>query len=264
MKQHLDRSTVGSGSGTAGRGPVGVAGDSAVREVVQMPEAFVGVLSHELRTPVTTIYGASKVLSRTASRITSRQRRQLLADIEAEAERLFRLVEDLLVLARFESPEAPAMRHEPALLQRVLPALLEQERGRWPLHEFRLDVPLGLPAIAADRTGVEQVVRNLLGNAAKYSPLGSVVELTAHDAETEVEVQVLDEGRGFPPEEASRLFELFYRSPSTSRTIGGAGIGLFVCRRLVEAMGGRIWARPRPAGGAEFGFALPVLSEEEP
>jgi two-component system sensor histidine kinase KdpD len=104
-------------------------------------------------------------------------------------------------------------------------------------------------------------VRNLLSNAAKYGGVGSTVTIAAEAGEGEVLVRVLDDGPGFPPEEANRLFELFYRSPGTAGAATGAGIGLFVCARLVSAMGGRIWAAPREGGGAEFGFALTELDE---
>jgi len=149
------------------------------------------------------------------------------------------------------------------LLQRVLPTVVGSEEGRWPDVTFSLDVPPGLPTVVADPTYVEQVIRNLLSNAAKYGGHGTTVE-TRVDADTrEVRVRILDDGPGFPPEEADRLFELFFRSARTARAAAGAGIGLFVCARLIRAMGGRIWAANRPEGGSEFGFSLQVMTEEE-
>jgi len=115
--------------------------------------------------------------------------------------------------------------------------------------------------VSADPTYVEQVIRNLLSNAAKYGGEGSTVHVSASAGDGEVVVRVLDDGPGFPSAETARLFDLFYRSPGTAATASGAGIGLFVCARLVAAMGGRIWAEPRDGGGAEFGFALPELQE---
>jgi signal transduction histidine kinase len=116
--------------------------------------------------------------------------------------------------------------------------------------------------VLGEATYVEQITRNLLSNAAKYSPAGSAIRVTVRHDEGEVVTLVLDEGIGIGPGDEEHLFELFYRSAHASRQAAGAGIGLFVCRQLVEAMGGRIWAR-RPSGtGAEFGFALPVHVEE--
>ena len=111
-------------------------------------------------------------------------------------------------------------------------------------------------------TYVEQVLRNLLANAMKYGGPSATARVVAEPGDHEVVVRVLDRGRGFDPAEAARLFELYYRSPSVARTLSGSGIGLFVCARLIEAMGGRIWATNRADGGAEFGFTLRELADE--
>jgi signal transduction histidine kinase len=225
-------------------------------------DTFIGVLSHELRTPVTTIYGNSKLLGSPDRNLAEEVREDVLKDIETEAERLYRLVEDLLVLARYSREDQTESRNEPLLLQRIVPSVLQSELRRWPLTRFEVDVDPGLPAVQGDRTYVEQVVRNLLSNAAKYSGEGTTVTVRLEDAEDEVRVRVLDQGPGFSPEDADRLFELFYRAAQTAARVSGAGIGLFVCKRLVEAMGGTIWATPRPEGGAEFGFTMNVFTEE--
>ncbi len=107
------------------------------------------------------------------------------------------------------------------------------------------------------------MIRNLLSNAAKYGGRGTTVETVVEAAGPEVLVRILDNGPGFPADEADRLFELFFRSARTARTAAGAGIGLFVCARLIRAMGGRIWASNRPDGGAEFGFSLRVMPEDD-
>ncbi|HZC32976.1 MAG TPA: GAF domain-containing protein [Candidatus Bathyarchaeia archaeon] len=224
-------------------------------------DTFIGVLSHELRTPVTTIYAGSKVLARSEG-LSDETQREIFDDIANEAERLHRLVEDVVAMTRF-GEEAGELGAEPVLLQRVLPTVVGSEEGRWPDVTFSLDVPAGLPTVVADPTYVEQVIRNLLSNAAKYGGQGTTVE-TKVDADLgEVRVRILDDGPGFPPEEADRLFELFFRSARTARAAAGAGIGLFVCARLIRAMGGRIWAANRPEGGSEFGFSLQVMTDED-
>jgi K+-sensing histidine kinase KdpD len=234
---------------------------TASRRARAQREAFLGILSHELRTPITTIYAGSKVLAREEP-LHSDTRRELAADISAEAERLFRLVEDLLVMTRVERGVLH-LANEPVLLQRVLAAAIRLEATHWPTTRIRLTGPTDLPAVAGDATYVEQVIRNLLSNAAKYSPRDATIEVRLEDVGDEVVVRVLDRGRGFQSEESDDLFELFYRSPATAAQASGAGIGLFVCRRLITAMGGRIWARPRPDGGAEFGFALRRYTDPE-
>jgi K+-sensing histidine kinase KdpD len=107
------------------------------------------------------------------------------------------------------------------------------------------------------------VLRNLLSNAAKYSPVGTEVDVVVERVGDEVIVRVLDQGSGVGAEELGDLFSLFYRSPTTAATASGAGIGLFVCDRLIRAMGGRIWARRRPTGGSEFGFALRAVQDDD-
>jgi len=105
-------------------------------------------------------------------------------------------------------------------------------------------------------------MRNLLSNAAKYGGPGSTVEVVIVDGDEEVQVLVRDDGPGINEEEASKLFNLYFRAAQQAAAAPGAGIGLFVCRELVTTMGGRIWAKPRPEGGAEFGFGLPAYPEE--
>jgi signal transduction histidine kinase len=224
---------------------------TAERTADQAREAFLGVLSHELRTPITAIYGYAKVLRRRGRGIEAAE---MLADIEIEADRLYRIVEDLLALNRVEG--GLEIEGEPLLIQHLIGPVVESESERWPAVTFVADLPRGLPAVFGERTYVEQVLRNLVSNAAKYGALGSTVTVTAQDTDAEVEVRVFDEGVGIDPDEATRLFDLYYRSPRTARQAAGAGIGLFVCRGLVTAMGGRVWARPRPTGGSEFGFSL--------
>lgn len=231
------------------------------REAVR--ETFIGVLSHELRTPVTTIYGGARVLARDDNRLDAATRQEILTDVAEEAERLKRLVEDVVAMSRFGESDADLGR-EPVLLQRIVPAVMASEEERWPGVTFDVHMTPGLPTVIADPTYLEQVIRNLLANAAKYGGQGTAVEVVLeYERELdEVAVCVRDDGPGIEAHEADRLFDLFYRSPNTAASTTGAGIGLFVCARLVRAMGGRVWARPLPAGGAEFAFALHVMRED--
>ena len=230
---------------------------TAARQARAAREAFVGVMSHELRTPITTIYGTTKLMHRVSD---PEQTRAMLLDVEAEADRLYRLVEDLLILSRAET--GIQVEGEPVLLQHVVRSVLAGESPRWPGTTFMALVPDGLPPVSGDRTYLEQVVRNLLGNAAKYSPALSTIEVRAEVRDGEVAVVVLDQGPGFDEDESANLFQLFYRAPATAKKASGAGIGLYVARALIEAMGGRIWAHPRPEGGAEFGFTVPILETD--
>jgi signal transduction histidine kinase len=234
---------------------------TAARNARNVRDAFLGILSHELRTPVTTIYGGSEMLARRANTISEEERREVYEDIRAEADRLYRLVENLLVLSRVER-QGLQIEPEPVLLQRLLPRVMEAEASRWADAEFQTDLPPGLPPVAAEETYLEQIVRNLLGNAVKYGGSAPVV-VTASDRGSTIRVTVRDGGPGFPDAEKERLFELFYRSPSVARTASGAGIGLFVCLQLVTAMGGTMWASNCADGGSEFGFELRVFQTSD-
>jgi PAS domain S-box-containing protein len=225
---------------------------------------FIGILSHELRTPVTAIYGGSQVLLSRGDRLEPDVANDLLTDIAAEAERLHRLIENLLVLARVERGEDIAG-GEPVLLQHVLPSIVERERELWLGTDISVTIPPGLPTVRGHDAYVAQVIRNLLSNAVKYGGPGSTVQIAAERADAGVAIRVLDDGPGFDDAAVEHLFDLYYRAPGAASTAPGAGIGLFVCRQIVGALGGTIWARPRPEGGAEFGFRLPIYeADDEP
>ena len=244
-------------------GPIHLAARYAAEQrATALRDAFTGVISHELRTPITTIFGMSQVLRQRHETMDPETRRQSIADIEGEADRLRRLAEDLLVLSRAEGGRLTLAR-DPLVIRHVIRQAVEGEAKRWPDHDFSAEAPLDLPLVLGEELHVGQVLQNLLSNAAKYSPAGSTVEVRATGEDGGVTTRVLDQGEGLPAESTEQLFELFYRTPEAARRASGAGIGLFVCRQLVEGMGGRIWARPRDGGGAEFGFWLPALGEDD-
>lgn len=225
-------------------------------------DTFIGILSHELRTPVTAIYGGSQVLLGRGEKLDPAVTRELIADIAAEAERLHRLIENLLVLARVERGEE-LIGGEPVLLQRILPTIVERERAIWLGTDISAVVAPGLPTVRGHDGYVSQVIRNLLSNAVKYGGATANVEIVAEGDEDGVAVRVLDDGPGLEADVADRLFDLYFRAPGAATVAQGAGIGLFVCRRIVTSLGGTIWAKARPTGGAEFGFRLPIYEADE-
>ena len=238
---------------------VRVADDQRNRE---FRDAFIGVVSHELRTPITTIFGMSHVLRRRHRTMDPETVDSHLDDIVEEADRLRRLTEDLLVLSRAEGGRLE-LASDPIVLTRVVHRAVESEQARSAGHKFVVGAPPNLPLVEGEDVYVEQVVRNFLGNAAKYSPAGTTVRALLDEEAGGVAVRVIDEGPGLPDGDPNRLFELFYRAPEAIGQKEGAGIGLFVCRELISAMGGRVWAvSGTGAGGhgrgAEFGFWLPA------
>jgi signal transduction histidine kinase len=240
-------------------------------------EAFIGVISHELRTPITTIYGLSRVLRQRGEELDADVRSQSIVDIEAESDRLYRLVEDLLVLSRAEGGRVD-FEAEPINLGRLAQRIVEAEAERRPDRRYEIRKPPGLALIEAEPTYVEQVIRNLLTNATKYSSVPDPIEVDIEIVEdapgvdvlgdrssgrSEAVVRVLDRGIGIDDETSAHAFELFFRTKEATRIASGAGIGLFVCRQLIEAMGGRTWLLPREGGGTEAGFALPLTDAGE-
>ncbi len=232
------------------------------RRAGEFRESFIDVISHELRTPITTILGLTQILARPGRLDDLDSRAGLLEDVRAESERLHRLVEDLLVLSRAERGRL-VIDAEPLQPRRLLERVVAQEGSELPSIEIELTLDPDLPVVAGEETYVEQIVRNLLGNAAKYTPAGTRVLVDGRRNGKDVEIRVSDDGPGVPDASLRRIFDLFYRDPDSARSVSGSGIGLFVCRSLVEAMGGRMWAMRRPEGGSEFGFTLRVLEADE-
>lgn len=236
--------------------------EEELRRANEAKDEFLSMMSHELRTPLTVINGGARILRSRAAQLDEATRTSIINDIEQESDRLFRMVENLLSMAHIEFTEDAAI--EPVLVQRLLDRVISSFRQRRPDRVVNVEVEAGLEAIAAEPTYLEQVVRNLLSNADKYSPTDTAVEIQVTHEGNEAAIRVIDSGVGIEPDEAERIFERFYRSERTSKLVGGSGVGLALCKRLVEAMSGRMWARPRPEGGLEVGFTLPLYEETRP
>jgi K+-sensing histidine kinase KdpD len=187
-------------------------------------------------------------------------REEIVRDIETETERLHRIVENLLVLARVDLGEH--IEPEPVLLQRLAERVTKTFAERYATRTVDCHVDADLGPVAGEATYVEQVLRNLLSNAEKYSPPNTPIELRAGLEDGRAVVRVLDRGPGIRPDEADEVFERFYRSPESKAKARGLGLGLTVCKRLVEAQSGTVWAIPRREGGLEVGFSLPLYRDE--
>jgi signal transduction histidine kinase len=223
-----------------------------LRRAVEVRDEFVGLVSHELRTPITVILGNAYVLLKNGG--VKSEYQEALLDIRSEAERLNRIVTNLLVLAKLEGGHQPEM--EPLLLMPILERAMEEYRRRHP-HR-RLDVhssSVGEPCLG-NSVYVEQILLNLVNNAEKYSPPEAAFEIHIDSERGWRRVRVLDRGIGMEEFDTERVFDAFYRTDPASEKSAGIGIGLTVCKRLVEAQGGDIWARLREGGGMEFGFTL--------
>ncbi|HTK44416.1 MAG TPA: ATP-binding protein [Patescibacteria group bacterium] len=228
----------------------------ALRASNAVKDEFLGLVSHELRTPVTTIFGNARLLRDKGGRLSADDRDSMITDIASEAERLLGVVENLLLLTKLESGIHPDP--EPQVLAHVVRIVLDSVQRR---HRGRQIELIGEPRhliVEADRPYLDLILENLVGNALKYSPPESPVEVTIGATDIEAQVTVLDRGIGLQGTDSEQLFSAFYRSESARSHAAGLGIGLAACKRVVESLGGRVWARPRDGGGSEFGFALPL------
>lgn len=219
-------------------------------------DAFVGMLSHELRTPITTIYAGAQLLRRP---LPADSRANLTEELAMDAERLTHLVEDLLVLSRFERGRLDAAL-EPLLVGRVIEAAAVAEAAGMARLRVTVNADRDLPVVLADETFLRQIVRNLLTNAAKYAGSDAEVQIRVAAAGGVLRVSFRDDGPGIEREDAERVFGLFERLPGPTHQ-PGAGIGLFVCRRLAEVMGGTLRLDQGTGGGACFVLELPILVE---
>jgi hypothetical protein len=210
-------------------------------------------------TPITTIYAGSRLLSRRGRRGAA-ARREIATDISVEAARLYDLVEDLLALTRVER-ELLEMTDEPVSLPRAVEIAVRTVASRTPEVAIIAAGATDPPAVRGDADYVENAVRNLIASAIQFGGLEAPVIVRIEPGEGEVAVRVLDRRPDTTPAELSMSFALV-DEPTAPRRLR-LGIPLFVTRRLVETMGGRVWARPRTDGGAELGFALPAYAYAE-
>jgi PAS domain S-box-containing protein len=236
---------------------------SADRMIEQVKSDFVAAVSHELRTPLTSIYGFAETLLRQDVPFGEDERRTFLGYIASESERLTEIVDQLLNVARLDAGD---LHVEVGRIDvgSVVSEVVEtvEESGVMNGHRFEVDLPDEPLAAEADRDKVRQVFNILVENALRYSPRGGTVIVGARRNADRVEVRVVDEGMGIPAAERERIFRKFYRAESAARDgAAGTGLGLFIARELVTAMGGRIWVDSTEGQGSSFSFELPAARE---
>jgi PAS domain S-box-containing protein len=229
------------------------------RAVDQLKSDFVATVSHELRTPLAAIYGAALTLQRTDVRLDESQRDGLLDVVASEADRLARIVNDILWASRLDSGQM-GVSIESCDAAKLANQMVDALRSHTPdAVEFVLEAPAGLPAVAADPDKLRQVLVNLVDNAVKYSPDGGRVLVAVTHTGNRIRFRIEDQGLGIPPGEQERIFEKFFRlDPSMTRGVGGTGLGLYICRELVHRMNGRIWVTSDGRRGSTFTVELPV------
>jgi PAS domain S-box-containing protein len=234
------------------------------RKLDQLKDDFIGLVSHELRSPLTVIMGAVNTVLSEGPNLSEEETRQLLRDAAVESETLSHLLGNLLELSRAQA-ERLVLHAEAINVKKVIQDAIEGVKRQSSAHQFVVSVPQKLPPVYADPLRLERILYNLLENAVKYSPQGGEVKVSVQPEKEQLVIGVSDQGVGISPADQAKLFAPFQRleesRPGGSR---GVGLGLLVCQRLVEAHGGRIWVESEPGRGSTFFFTLPLNQERQP
>jgi two-component system sensor histidine kinase KdpD len=224
-------------------------------ETERLRNSLLSSVSHDLRTPLATITGAVTTILEEGARLADGTRHELLESVREEADRLNRLVQNLLEMTRLESG-ALQLKQELHPPEEVIGAALSRLAKRLAQRRVTTRVPPDLPLVPMDDVLIEQVLVNLLDNAVKYTPAASPIDIIATATDRNLTIEIADRGPGLPAGEEEKVFEKFYRGePEGAR---GAGLGLAICRGIVRAHGGRIWAQNLPGHGVAFLFTLPI------
>jgi signal transduction histidine kinase len=213
-------------------------------------------IAHQLRSPITTIMGNAHLLRFREHDLSRSQRRQALNDLVESTHRLNNLLDDLLRFANIADVSRSGEQPAPVAVPEVVTHVVHRHAKADPSRPVRFAAPSVLPPAWGTVGYIDQIVDNLVTNARKYSPTGAPVDVALESDDDRVVVRVQDRGIGIDPGDAERIFMPFYRSARVSGLAEGSGIGLAVCKRMVEALGGSISVHPRPGGGTEFIVAL--------
>ena len=230
-----------------------------LRAAIAAKDEFFSVVSHELRTPTTTIYGGLRLLATRRDQLPPETVDELIDTASEEAGQLVRLIENLLTLARLQSGQEI----DPDVLSTavIITEAVQLFRQTKPAREVHCQFGDGLAPVMGSAAYLRLVVQNLLASADKYSPSERPIEIHGARDGDEIEIAVRDHGPGAPVADSDSIFDSFNRPDKRTILPAGQALGYTVCKRLIDALGGRIWAKNRPTGGLEIGFALPIASD---
>jgi PAS domain S-box-containing protein len=232
-----------------------------LREVENLRSAFLSMLGHELQTPLAIIKGYTSTLARSDAKWNKKTLREGLQVIEEECDRLSKLVNRLLLASRIES-RTVTLKKEPIQLSAMANKVVRRLESVTSIHRFEVDFAEDFPEVYADPDRMEEVLTNLVDNAIKYSPKGGRIAVTGRARGDSVEVAVTDEGIGIPHRELGRVFERFRRGENGQvQKVRGMGLGLYICKSIIEAHGGKIDVSSEAGKGSRFTLTLPLKRE---
>jgi len=234
----------------------------ALREADRLKTELLANVSHELRTPLASIKGYCTSMLHFYDRLSDEDKRDSLHEINRASDKLTELIENLLQLSRLEAAGLHADK-EPTKIESIVDATVEDTKQKAKGHHFATRAEESLPVVEADPGRIRQVLDNLLSNAVKYSSEGTEISVRCESRGQELVVSVRDQGIGIAPEDMDKVFDRFYQvTPGLCQKGSGAGLGLTICKRIVEAHGGRIWVESTPGKGSTFRFSLPLMAEK--
>lgn len=241
--------------------------EKANQELVRLDELksdFVSLVSHELRAPLTNISGSLQLLlaEDETNPVTAKQR-EIITIANDELARLIRLVKGVLNVARIDAGQLPMTRQAFDIVA-LIESVLEQWRICVPAHQWLAPAQTNLPSVWGDRERVEQVLMNLLDNAYKYASRSATIQVNTRVLDNQIVVSVRDEGQGIPAHELENIFNKFHRvERDDARETYGYGLGLYISRKFINAMGGDLWAESELGVGSTFYFSLPLAGQSE-
>jgi PAS domain S-box-containing protein len=227
------------------------------REVDRMKTEFISTAAHELRTPLTSIQGFSEIML-TRDDITDEEKKRFLSYINKQSVSLTMIVSDLLDIARIESGRGFTLNKIPFDINDTIVQVIPYFQENAPEHRFEVISPNGPIEVHADKQKIEQVLKNLIGNAVKYSPKGGLIEITSTIEAGRCEIAVKDHGIGMSTEQVEKVFDKFYRVDASNTAIEGTGLGMTIVKYIIEAHGGKIWVESAVGKGTKVSFTIPV------
>jgi len=236
---------------------------SRFREADELKANFISVVSHELKTPIALIKGYASTLRRDDVTWDKNTVQESLSVIEEEADHLALMVEDLLDASRLQASGGVALKKSEIDLAELSAEVVDRFKKQDTNHSFRLGFPTDFPTVVGDEYRLRQVLTNLVSNAVKYTQTGEI-SVTGSSNTREVQVTVRDHGQGFDPVDIPHVFDRFYRSEDAIKKTKGTGLGLYLCKAIITAHGGRIWVNESYREGAEISFTIPHEDQQIP